>query len=287
MARFARRRSSTSPRASPRAGSGGCSALPSTRRIRRSGSSTSSSRTTAARPAWSVPHERSPRAARLGAAALLRRRRSPSRSGSAACSPSARTAALLHDGRRRRRTIRRKASQNVRSLSARAPCASIWEQKGLKIEALGLRNAWRFSFDRSNGDLYIGDVGQGELEEINWVSRASPGVENYGWTSRHAEVRGQGAQPGKLAFQPVAQYSHSQGCSVTGGYAGGSTPLCAAATSTATTARASSGASSSPVGRRPASGASASRSPTWWVVRRRRRQVSPSGIEVLIYRLDP
>ena len=52
---------------------------------------------------------------------------------------------------------------------------------GWSIAALGLRNAWRFSFDRATGDLYIGDVGQGSREEVNFTPRQSPGLENYGW----------------------------------------------------------------------------------------------------------
>ena len=80
--------------------------------------------------------------------------------------------------------------------------------KGVRIEALGLRNAWRFSFDRANGDLYIGDVGQGELEEIDYTPASSPGLENYGWDvyegSEKFEDKSPG--PGKLVF-PIAEYS--------------------------------------------------------------------------------
>ena len=90
---------------------------------------------------------------------------------------------------------------------------------GWSIEALGLRNPWRFSFDRATGDLYIGDVGQGAIEEINFTPRSSPGLENYGWDlfegSRRYEERVAG--PGKLVF-PVSEYNHSRGCSVTGGF---------------------------------------------------------------------
>ena len=50
-----------------------------------------------------------------------------------------------------------------------------------QIAALGLRNPWRFSFDRANGDLYIGDVGQNAVEEVDYTPRRSPGLENYGW----------------------------------------------------------------------------------------------------------
>jgi glucose/arabinose dehydrogenase len=90
---------------------------------------------------------------------------------------------------------------------------------GWLIAALGLRNPWRFSFDRATGDLYIGDVGQGEVEEVSFTPRDSAGLENYGWDlfegSRRYEEKAAG--PGELAF-PVAEYNHSRGCSVTGGF---------------------------------------------------------------------
>jgi glucose/arabinose dehydrogenase len=86
----------------------------------------------------------------------------------------------------------------------------------------GLRNPWRFSFDRRTGDLYIGDVGQGNWEEIDYVARAQLGrVSNFGWAvyegratydqSRAVDKRG------PLVF-PIAVYSHALGCSVTGGF---------------------------------------------------------------------
>ena len=83
-----------------------------------------------------------------------------------------------------------------------------------------MRNAWRFSFDRANGDLYIGDVGQGALEEIDYTPKASPGLENYGWDvyEGRSKFEDKALGPGKLV-RPVAQYSHNDGCSVTGGYA--------------------------------------------------------------------
>ena len=88
-----------------------------------------------------------------------------------------------------------------------------------RIAALGLRNAWRFTFDRATGDLYIGDVGQNEIEEIDFAPRRSPGLENYGWdlfegTRRHEDGE---ASTGRLVF-PVFEYDHGRGCSVTGGY---------------------------------------------------------------------
>jgi glucose/arabinose dehydrogenase len=91
-----------------------------------------------------------------------------------------------------------------------------------RIWAYGLRNPWRFSFDRSTGDLWIGDVGQNRYEEIDRATRASGGGRglNYGW--RVMEGRACFSPPtgcntsGKVL--PVSAYSHTWGCSVTGGY---------------------------------------------------------------------
>src|SRR4030095_15339060 len=87
-----------------------------------------------------------------------------------------------------------------------------------EIWALGLRNPWRFSFDRQTGDLYLGDVGQGSYEEINFQSRASFGGENYGWNimeGKHCFNSDSCNQTGLVL--PIVEYSHSEGCSVTGG----------------------------------------------------------------------
>jgi glucose/arabinose dehydrogenase len=88
-----------------------------------------------------------------------------------------------------------------------------------QIAALGLRNAWRFSFDRATGDLYIGDVGQGDLEEIDFTPRRSAGLENYGWDVFEGSRRFENGEPstGRLVF-PVFEYDHGRGCSVTGGF---------------------------------------------------------------------
>jgi glucose/arabinose dehydrogenase len=86
-----------------------------------------------------------------------------------------------------------------------------------EIYAIGLRNPWRFSVDRETGQLYVGDVGQNAVEEIDLVVRGG----NYGW--RHFE----GSQPYRPAGGidrdtldfPIAEYAHDDGrCSVTGGY---------------------------------------------------------------------
>ena len=82
-----------------------------------------------------------------------------------------------------------------------------------EIWAYGLRNPWRFSFDRGTGDLYIGDVGQGEVEEVDYTPRASPGLENYGWDVYEGSSRFEekGAGPGELVF-PIYEYTHDRGC---------------------------------------------------------------------------
>jgi glucose/arabinose dehydrogenase len=88
-----------------------------------------------------------------------------------------------------------------------------------EIWAFGLRNPWRFSFDGQSGDLWIGDVGQDNLEEIN-RSPASAGGLNYGWNTMEGSncyEPSQGCSRAGLVL-PVAEYSHDLGCSVTGGY---------------------------------------------------------------------
>ncbi|NNC83621.1 MAG: hypothetical protein HKN79_08585 [Flavobacteriales bacterium] len=90
-----------------------------------------------------------------------------------------------------------------------------------EIWASGLRNPWRFSFDRSNGDLYLGDVGQYTWEEIDHQPAGSQGGENYGWRCYEGNHAGYGVDcPPMSAFvPPIAEYSHDDGhCSVTGGY---------------------------------------------------------------------
>jgi glucose/arabinose dehydrogenase len=88
-----------------------------------------------------------------------------------------------------------------------------------EIWAYGLRNPWRYSFDRQTGDLWIGDVGQNAFEEIDHVPSGEAGL-NFGWN----------VMEGRECFQPVtgcdesgitppvAVYGHDLGCSVTGGY---------------------------------------------------------------------
>lgn len=89
-----------------------------------------------------------------------------------------------------------------------------------EIWALGLRNPWRFSFDRKTGDLYIADVGQNLLEEINYQASSSLGGENYGWNILEGSRCYLQDDCDTLGYKmPVAEYDHQGGhCSVTGGY---------------------------------------------------------------------
>lgn len=88
-----------------------------------------------------------------------------------------------------------------------------------EIFALGLRNPWRFSFDETNGDLYIADVGQNQWEEINVLPAGSPAGANFGWDFYEGLHAFEGAPPeGTTFIEPVFEYNHSQGCSVTGGH---------------------------------------------------------------------
>ena len=90
----------------------------------------------------------------------------------------------------------------------------LWE-----IWAYGLRNPWRFSFDKRNGDLYIGDVGQDSWEEIDYLPAGNPGGENFGWNYFEGTHPYRGSPPGGMKFViPVTEYSHDLGNAVIGGY---------------------------------------------------------------------
>jgi glucose/arabinose dehydrogenase len=94
------------------------------------------------------------------------------------------------------------------------PLRVSWE-----IAGYGLRNPWRFSFDRASGDLYIGDVGQNAWEEIDYRPRGAPPA-NFGWARYegahdYSDVALVGNAP--LVF-PITEYSHDDGCSVVGGF---------------------------------------------------------------------
>ena len=89
-----------------------------------------------------------------------------------------------------------------------------------EIWAWGLRNPWRFGFDRLTGDLFVADVGQNTLEEVNYQPVDSLGGENYGWRLMEGSNCFNPAvncNTGLLTL-PILEYDHSLGCSITGGY---------------------------------------------------------------------
>ncbi|HTV24867.1 MAG TPA: PQQ-dependent sugar dehydrogenase [Polyangiaceae bacterium] len=112
------------------------------------------------------------------------------------------------------------------------PPANLAEATGLvalpEIWASGLRNPWRFGFDPCNGDLYIGDVGQSTLEEIDYLAGGTPAGTNFGWRIMEGNV----CRPGEVACDttgltlPVDIYPRDVGASVTGGnvYRGSAIP---------------------------------------------------------------
>jgi glucose/arabinose dehydrogenase len=88
-----------------------------------------------------------------------------------------------------------------------------------EVWSKGWRNPWRFSFDRATGDMYIGDVGQNQWEEINFEPADNAGGLNYGWNILEATHPFSGAEVPDGLVMPIAEYSHGDGsCSVTGGY---------------------------------------------------------------------
>lgn len=96
-----------------------------------------------------------------------------------------------------------------------------------EVWAYGLRNPWRFAFDRGTGDFYVADVGQNRLEEVNAVAGAGRGLD-YGWNVMEGDEcfePGEGCQTAGRTL-PVVVYDHGDGCSVSGGhvYRGGAIP---------------------------------------------------------------
>ncbi|MGH2817373.1 MAG: PQQ-dependent sugar dehydrogenase [Actinomycetota bacterium] len=88
-----------------------------------------------------------------------------------------------------------------------------------EVWAYGLRNPWRFSFDRITGTLWIGDVGQGAREEVNRVASREGGLD-YGWNEMEGtacfEPSTDCDEQGSIA--PITEYTHEEGCSISGGY---------------------------------------------------------------------
>jgi len=100
------------------------------------------------------------------------------------------------------------------------------------VRFYGLRNPWRFSFDRKTGDLWIGDVGQNQEEEVDRVSHTSTALRNFGWNVYEGFLKdtcpGHGPlNPAGTLTKPIAVYTHANGCAITGGfvYRGSNLPL--------------------------------------------------------------
>jgi glucose/arabinose dehydrogenase len=106
-------------------------------------------------------------------------------------------------------------------LSSDAPAVPFANPFGNEVWAYGLRNPWRFSFDRLTGDLFLADVGQATREEINFQPAGSGTGANYGWNTMEGSLcflNPASCSSAGLTL-PVAEYDHSAGdCSVTGGY---------------------------------------------------------------------
>ncbi|MAO08665.1 MAG: hypothetical protein CL596_08140 [Alteromonas sp.] len=88
-----------------------------------------------------------------------------------------------------------------------------------EIWAYGLRNPWKISFDRDTGDFWVADVGQNSVEEVNQVASTEAGI-NYGWHCFEGSdpYDSSGCPPQNELTFPVAEYSHTEGFSITGGY---------------------------------------------------------------------
>ncbi len=90
-----------------------------------------------------------------------------------------------------------------------------------EIWATGLRNPWRFSFDRLTGDLWLADVGQDRYEEVNFQEAASMGGENYGWDCKEGlhKFETDNCTPAEALSNPIAEYTHDGfDCTVVGGF---------------------------------------------------------------------
>jgi glucose/arabinose dehydrogenase len=88
-----------------------------------------------------------------------------------------------------------------------------------EIMAIGLRNPWRYEFDRATGDLYIADVGQNKYEEVDVVPLAALGGKNFGWNVLEGFHCLSGKACDASGMQPPAiEYTHQDGCSITGGF---------------------------------------------------------------------
>jgi glucose/arabinose dehydrogenase len=113
-------------------------------------------------------------------------------------------------------------AQNMRSLLGKLLTIDVdRENPRPRIVGLGLRNPWRFSFDRRNGDLYIGDVGQNAWEEVDYVPRRRLGRRhNYGWDvwEGNAVFERKARNPAGALVRPIRVYPLGSHCAVSGGF---------------------------------------------------------------------
>ncbi|MEZ5251097.1 MAG: PQQ-dependent sugar dehydrogenase [Ilumatobacteraceae bacterium] len=113
----------------------------------------------------------------------------------------------------------RPAGDQPYSIPADNPFVDVPGARG-EIWSVGLRNPWRFSFDAPTGDLWIADVGQNEVEEIDvaWAADGAGRGFNFGWSAFEGTRRFNEDQPADGAIPPIHEYEHGdRGCSVSGG----------------------------------------------------------------------
>jgi glucose/arabinose dehydrogenase len=87
-----------------------------------------------------------------------------------------------------------------------------------EIYIYGVRNPWRFSFDRRSGALLVADVGQSEFEEVDYLPAGEAAGANLGWSAFEGNARSNADQAAPGAVRPILTYGHDRGCSITGGY---------------------------------------------------------------------
>jgi glucose/arabinose dehydrogenase len=97
------------------------------------------------------------------------------------------------------------------------PFTSMGKRARPEIFAYGLREPWRFSFDRETGDVWLGDVGQYSMEEIDFLPAGAGGGANFGWNRLEGTLPFSGTAPAD-AVPPIAEYRHGPRCAVIGGY---------------------------------------------------------------------
>ena len=109
------------------------------------------------------------------------------------------------------------AGDRAYAIPADNPYADGADNRQPEIWLSGLRNPWRLSFDRATGDLWIGDVGQGDREEIDVQRAGAPGGTNFGWNRREGTACYRNGCEDPALTGPATEYGHDQGCTVIGG----------------------------------------------------------------------